>query len=105
MRASERHLRRDFDSPGAEFNFGAVALARKSGNLSTVKIPVFLRRAIKPSVCSQLPIRTARPRSTANGTNSEISTFGVRCFYRVCRGAGCLTREDIDYCVTHISTT
>jgi hypothetical protein len=73
VRASERHLRRDFDSPGAEFNFGAVALARKSGNSSTVKIPVFWRRAIKPSVCSQLPIRTARPRSTANGGGHDVS--------------------------------
>jgi hypothetical protein len=32
--------------------------SRKSGNSNTVKIPVFFKRAIKPQVCSQLPMGT-----------------------------------------------
>ena len=59
MRANERHLRIDFDSPGAAFNFGAVAAQERE--LKHREDTEFLRRAIKPSVCSQLPIRTAQP--------------------------------------------
>ena len=41
MRANERHLRIDFDSPGAAFNFGAVALAQER-ELKHREDPVFL---------------------------------------------------------------